>query len=1151
MQPFGTLLLTVVFFTTIATALAAIYGAISRNETLVRGARYGVYANALIYLAMAGVLWHGYFTHDFANKYIASYSDTSMPFMYLFTSFWGGEKGALLFWATVLCGFSAIAVHHARDRDIAYLGWATGILMLAVFFYDILMMFASNPFETFRTFHGPPDGDGLNPLLQNPTMAIHPPSLLTGFIAFTLPFAFGCASLITGRLDDQWAKDTRKWTLVSWVFLTSGLILGGAWAYEELGWGGFWMWDPVENAGLFPWFTATAFLHSIVIQERRGMLRRWNFTLVCLTFFLTIFGTFMTRSQLIVSIHAFADSKLSYYFLYYMAVITIFSIVLLGWRWPQLKAPERIQSFMSREAFFVLNNVMLVACAFLVIWGTLYSKSGEIVKIGGSLATNFWYEVPGIQEGRDLGEPWFNRVMVPAGLILLLLTAVGPLIPWRRTTWKGFNRAFVLPLALATVPMVVGTVVVIHRNLSALSDQLQSTYLQAYDIWQADVSLGHVYAWLAVWFSLFVFTGIGVEFYKGARVRQRSRGGSMFANMWTLTLKAKRRYGGYIVHIGVAIAFFGFAGTAFKVSSEETPLHLGERLRLEGSEYSFHYAKMEDAYQEKDGYIATKAAIVIMRGTETVPTAEVERVAKFAVERGFEPFHVETLAGSPKIMLRFRDAADADRLREELYLTGPMRDRFVMMGPRAGDRPLSVRLTFRDFRLIQIFPPIIHKQIDEVRRTLGGLEVGRARVDSVPGTAEFLVTWTNRADFVRARALLGAEEAALDDVLLSRMNTSEAAVEIITADTGTVLWPEVRRYEKHTNPTTEVAIWSRWNEDVYLAMRPDMRQSFVNLVAYVNPWVNMLWLGAFVMFLGGVFLIVPTKMLLVERKATARPPKRAGKGKAAGATALVLLALGVAAFLLIPRGASAQEDAYSDRMLSIMKCSCKEAGEVVYHADRTLLDCECPLGKSMRKRVEHYLAGQPESAKVSREAQVAFFETLFGENPSNQRYIIYPHYDHDYLMANTMCSCGCGKMALSQCPMDCPWSPVVKRLFKVWLALGFSRDEARERYLERANTVHRHDKDKFTLDDITLNTEKAVSWVVPVAAGGSVLLLVIVVLIARARMLATERRVQRQRAATAPSSGPALPPDPAPPDSSDLSALDRDLLNDELDQDFD
>ncbi len=1119
MQPFGTVLLSVAFFSTLASGLAAIYGAVSRNATLVRGARYGIYATAFLYLAMAGILWHGYFSHDFANKYIASYSDTEMPLVYLFTSFWGGEKGALLFWCTMLTVFSAIAMHQARDKDVAYLGWAGGILMGAVFFYDILMVFESNPFEVFLTHHGPRDGEGLNPLLQNPTMAIHPPSLLTGYIAFTLPFAFGAASLITGRLDDQWAKDTRKWTLVSWVFLTTGLVLGGAWAYEELGWGGFWMWDPVENAGLIPWFTATAFLHSIVIQERRGLLRRWNFTLVCLTFFLTIFGTFLTRSQLIVSIHAFADSKVSNYFLYYMAFIGIVSVCLLGWRWPKLRSAERIESFMSREAFFVLNNIMLCMCAFIIIWGTLYSKSAEFANLFAAMGTNFLVDVGHLTEGQDLGEPWFNKVMVPAGVILLGLTAVGPLIAWRRTTWKSFNRTFIVPLALACVPMLLGSVALIYYRCKTFGDIAHGSLIDGYNLWVLTVEPSDIFAFFGIFFALFVFTGVGTEFWKGGRIRQRSRGGSLGGNVWQLTLKAKRRYGGYIVHVGVAIACLGFAGVAFKKEAPETPLHLGDSLKL--GQYNLTYVNMEDEYRHGEGFVATTARIVVMEHLEAVPTTEVDRVTAYLQEREYEPFHVETRPHNPKIFVRFASIEHRDRVREEMYLTDVMKSRFEQLPRSSSDKKLSLRFTFKDMELIQTFPPIIHKQVDDVRRTLGSLAVGRAKVVATPGRPIFTVTWENPEDFNRAVALLRAEEPAVADVLMCRLNPAEGAMEIVTANTGRVMIPEVRRYKKHSNPTTEVAIWSRIHEDVYLAMRPDLSQPFINLVAYINPMINLLWLGTVVMFLGGLFLIFPTNLFVA----------RARRAATSSAGILLAAALGVAA-LLTPQSAAASDDA--DEVLSIMKCACEEGGDRVFHEQDTLLECKCPLGVSMRRRVEDYISSASPAELASKQAQMDFFETLFDEDPSNERYVIFPSGDHGYLMKNTMCSCGCGKMALSQCPLDCPWSPVYKRRFKVLLALGFTRDEAREYYLEDANKTHRREKSKFTLADISLNTEETSSWAVPVAGGAVAAFLIIAVLMYRARLVGAEHN---RKVAAAIDAKPA----------GELSALDREMLDDELD----
>jgi cytochrome c-type biogenesis protein CcmF len=324
MHDIGTALLYVAFVATLATGLTGLAGAWLRSPGLLAAARHGLVGSWLVFLAMGAALIYGLVTHDFDNKYIAAYTDSDMPMAYLLAGFWGGEKGALLFWTTSLTTFSVWAVLRNRSQSQVFLGYVTSFLALAAFFFVVLMVFESNPFETFLAGAGPDDGKGMNPLLQNPLMAIHPPSLLTGYIAFTVPYAFGLAALVTGQLDSQWLRDTRTWTLVSWLFLSLGLILGGAWAYEELGWGGFWMWDPVENAGLIPWFTATAFLHSVMIQERRNMLKRWNAVLVCLTFLLTIFGTFLTRSQLIDSVHSFADSTIAVYFLWYMAFIASF-----------------------------------------------------------------------------------------------------------------------------------------------------------------------------------------------------------------------------------------------------------------------------------------------------------------------------------------------------------------------------------------------------------------------------------------------------------------------------------------------------------------------------------------------------------------------------------------------------------------------------------------------------------------------------------------------------------------------------------------------------------------------------------------------------------------------------------------------------------
>ncbi len=1088
MQPLGHLLIDVSFLTTLATALVAIYGAVLKHPGIVRAARHGITGNAFLYLAASVLLWHGLFSHDFANKYLATYSDREMPPIYLFTSFWGGEKGALLLWATVLTVFSAIAVHQARHKDPAYLGWAAGILMLAVFFYDILMVFESNPFERFLLTAAPKDGQGLNPLLQNPTMAIHPPSLLTGYIAFTLPFAFGAASLITGRLDDEWARDTRKWTLVSWLFLTTGLILGGAWAYQELGWGGVWMWDPVENAGLIPWFTASAFLHSIVVQERRGILRRWNFTLVCLTWFLTIFGTFLTRSQLIVSIHAFADSKLSDYFLWYMALIAVVSIGLLAWRWKALASTERIDSLLSREAFFVLNNVLLLFCGGVVLWGTLYPKlsdhAGFQSLFNGLAATlsSLGIPVDPITQAQDLGEKWFNKVMVPSALVLLLLTAVGPLIPWRRTTGRALRIQLVPPLLWSVVLHALGTALIVFlrvRERTALGDSTG----EALNGWWHGLNLMHVYAWLGIWLANFTITGVALEFWRGGRVRQRAQGGGLWANVAHVTLRARRRYGGYIVHVGFSLAFIGLAGLAYKSETPETPLHPGDSVVTGG--YRITFARMDDLYREGEGHIASRATLVVTRGKETVPVADVDRVAKALTERGLVPFKIETLPESPKILLRFVNPVHRDRLREEIALRGTVREHFTITSERPDTR--EIVLGFRDQQLLQTRPTIVMKYLDELRRTLGSLDSGAPIVDAIPGRAVVSLRWPTTADYDRARGLLREDGPAIAGLLLCRYDPSQDLVELMTEGTGRHLHPEMRAYIKHASPTTEVAIWSRPHEDLYLAMRPEIGKPFIQLLSVVNPLILLLWLGTAVMFAGGIFLLFPNELFAARARKLARedgesdgtlPPRTLG-----ATTLLPMLAFSVLVF-----GSShAAADPYSDKLLDTLSCVCETGGERIYDTTRTLRQCDCPVGSGLQQRIRLHVEG---SGLAFADRAQAILTTLVEEDPANERLLRFDTALHKTLMENTLCTCGCGQMALSECPLDCPWSPYWKRKFKILLAIGHSLDEIRVAYVAEANQAHREGKTQLKAADIVLNIEPASSWILPVsiASAGTALL---------------------------------------------------------------
>jgi len=402
-------------------------------------------------------------------------------------------------------------------------------------FFLFLMIIHNNPFETYLT-ENPADGEGLNPLLQNFYMVIHPPTMYTGFVGLTIPFAFGMAALITGYLDDSWLRAVRRWTMISWLFLSVGLGLGMIWAYEELGWGGYWGWDPVENAGLLPWFTATAFLHSVMVQERRGMLRVWNVTLVILTFFLTIFGTFMTRSGIVQSVHAFGeDPELARLFTIFMVTILTVSFGFVIYRLPLLRARNELDSWMSREAAFLANNWILLFSAFFILFATMFPTLSEAVT----------------GERLTVGPPFFNRWMLPVGLTLLLLTGIGPLLAWRKSTLVNLRDQFLIP---------VGAALAVGGALVALGVR----------VWTSGIC-----------FALcgFVLGTVGQEFWRGARVRQQATGTDVFTALVGLVARNKRRYGGYIVHVGIVLMFFGFAGEGFK-QDEQVLLRPGQQAQV-------------------------------------------------------------------------------------------------------------------------------------------------------------------------------------------------------------------------------------------------------------------------------------------------------------------------------------------------------------------------------------------------------------------------------------------------------------------------------------------------------------------------------------------------------------------------------------------
>jgi cytochrome c-type biogenesis protein CcmF len=525
MAAFGTLTLLIALVVATYAGTASLIGARRGNRRLILSGRAGVYALAGVLGLSSVALVYSFVAHDYSIKYVHRYSDAASPLFYQITAYWGGLDGSILWWVFLLSVFSAIAVYSNRDRHRELLPYVVTVLMAIADFFLYVIVFHKNPFDSYLA-DIPTAGKGLNPLLQNAYMVVHPPSLYTGFVGMSIPFAFGLAALISGQLDDAWIASVRKWTLGAWFFLSMGLTLGMLWAYEELGWGGFWGWDPVENAGFLPWLTATAFLHSIMIQERRGMMKVWNVTLIILTFFLTIFGTFMTRSGIVQSVHAFGqDTQLAWIFTIFMAITLLVSFGFVIKRLPELRARATFESWLSREAAFTVNNWVLLFAAFFIMFATMFPTLSDAIT----------------GERITVGPPFFNKWMVPIGLILLFLTGVGPLIAWRKASASHLRYQFAVPGAAGALAVVLCLVAGIQSS------------------WAAVICFG---------FCAFVVGTISQEFVRGIMIRKKNTGSDAVSALLGMVIRGRRRYGGYVVHVGIVLMFVGFAGTAYQKESE-------------------------------------------------------------------------------------------------------------------------------------------------------------------------------------------------------------------------------------------------------------------------------------------------------------------------------------------------------------------------------------------------------------------------------------------------------------------------------------------------------------------------------------------------------------------------------------------------------
>jgi cytochrome c-type biogenesis protein CcmF len=595
----GQFALALAWVVTAYSVIASLIGIRLKNDNLIASARNAALGTFVSITTAIVCLGYLFAISDFSIKYIAAHSNRDLPIYFKVSSIWGGQEGSLLFWGWLLTLYTALVIIQNWRKHTSTMPYVISVLMATSLFFTTMHLFAVNPFnqtviltqQTSPIPFVPRDGNGLNPLLQDAYMVIHPPMLYLGFVGFAVPFAFAMGAMITKQLGDTWIRTTRRWTMVAWMFLSIGILLGGKWAYHELGWGGFWAWDPVENASLMPWLIGTAFLHSVMVQEKKGMMKVWNMVLVIMSYVMSIFGTFLTRSGVVNSVHAFAQSPIGGYFAAFIVVALSASFYLLIDRLPYLKSENQMESMVSRESSFMFNNLILLAACFAVFWGTMFPVISEAVT------------------GRKItvSAPFFNKVNVPIAIFLMFLTGVGPLLAWRKASTDSLKRNFLTPAIMALAAGIV-------------------LYIRG---WQ------HLYAWVALVMSIFVAITIVREFYKGAKARTVGTGERFVEAVVNLTFRNTRRYGGYIVHFAFVLLFVGWSGQAFTTDAQ-ADMGIGDTMNVR--EYTLRMEKL--GTEDNANYSAQKASIglfaygkkvavlyperrVYKAGPEPQPTSEV------------------------------------------------------------------------------------------------------------------------------------------------------------------------------------------------------------------------------------------------------------------------------------------------------------------------------------------------------------------------------------------------------------------------------------------------------------------------------------------------------------------------------------------------
>jgi cytochrome c-type biogenesis protein CcmF len=575
MAAIGNACLAVGLITALYAAVAGVVGGAGRHRPLVDSARRAMYGLAALMTLAVVLLQAAYLRSDFSYDLVARNSSESTPTFYKLTAMWSSQEGSLLLWAFLLAVYSSIVLLVTRRRLRGITPYATAVLgVLTGFFIGLMLFSGENPFATSSP--APADGAGLQPLLRHPAMAIHPPMLYSGYVGFAIPFAFAIGALITRRTDADWIRATRRFALIAWTFLTAGVLLGALWSFSELGWGGYWAWDPVENASLMPWLLGTAFLHSVMVQEKRGMLKAWNVSLIVAAFLMALLGTFLVRSGILDSIHAFGASTLGVPFLAFIVLLLVGSTVLILLRRDALRTEARLDSLLSREAFFLLNNLVLVAMCLVVFWGTFFPLISEALT----------------GERRSVGPPFFNQVIVPLALALVLLSGIGPLLTWRRVTAGTLRRSFAFPVAGA---------------LTALVAMLALTPAE-----ESPPSL------LMFTLSAFVLCVVAQELWRGTSARRTMTGENPALALRSLVTRNRRRYGGFIVHTGIAIAFLGVAASSAFMEQRDVRLIAGQTTKV--GDYTITYreptGKLLDDSSGTGAPITLGAVLDVKRGDE-------------------------------------------------------------------------------------------------------------------------------------------------------------------------------------------------------------------------------------------------------------------------------------------------------------------------------------------------------------------------------------------------------------------------------------------------------------------------------------------------------------------------------------------------------